>query len=140
MSQRISNLQITKMFFGENSDLSHYRRWFDDGVFPVPTDRVVSFTFEDPATPDLQVSEHPLFKIFTSQKNPYMGNISIDQHVVVPNEWSPDVQSGISVLARMANGEPLIVERRIGNGRITSFLTTLAPIWNNWAQNPSFVV
>ncbi len=128
------------VFFGENSDLSHYRRWFDDGVFPVPTDRVVSFTFEDPATPDLQVSEHPLFKIFTSQKNPYMGNISIDQHVVVPNEWSPDVQSGISVLARMANGEPLIVERRIGNGRITSFLTTLAPIWNNWAQNPSFVV
>jgi hypothetical protein len=33
-----------------------------------------------------------------------------------------------------------VVEKRFGEGRVVVFLTTLAPLWNNWANDPSFVV
>ena len=40
----------------------------------------------------------------------------------------------------LRNGAPLVLERRFGKGRVMAFLTSAAPTWNNWAQNPSFVV
>jgi hypothetical protein len=33
-----------------------------------------------------------------------------------------------------------VVERQFGEGRVVAFLTTAAPLWNNWARNPSFAV
>jgi len=44
------------------------------------------------------------------------------------------------VIARLRNGALLVVERSFGAGRVLAFLTTAAPVWNNWARNPSFVV
>jgi hypothetical protein len=35
---------------------------------------------------------------------------------------------------------PLVVERRVGEGRVVAFMTTLSPEWNNWARQPSFIV
>jgi hypothetical protein len=40
----------------------------------------------------------------------------------------------------LRNRQPFVVERQFGEGRVVAFLTTLAPIWNNWANDPSFVV
>ncbi len=45
------------------------------------------------------------------------------------------------MIARLRNGAPLAVERHFGEGRVVAFLTTAAPVWNNWARgNPSFLV
>jgi len=32
-----------------------------------------------------------------------------------------------------------MVEREFGKGRVVAFLSSAAPVWNNWARNPSFV-
>ena len=33
-----------------------------------------------------------------------------------------------------------MIEKKLGQGEVLLFLTTLAPDWNDWAKNPSFVV
>jgi hypothetical protein len=58
----------------------------------------------------------------------------------VPEGWRPSSNSTVRVAAQLRNGAPLIVEHRFGKGRVLAFLTTAAPIWNNWAGNPSFLV
>jgi hypothetical protein len=43
----------------------------------------------------------------------------------------------------LRNGAPLLVEQPFGKGRVVAFLSTAAPVWNNWASNnetPSFPV
>ncbi len=45
------------------------------------------------------------------------------------------------VIASLRNNDPLVLERRYGDGRVVVFLTTAGPEWNNWARgNPSYVV
>jgi hypothetical protein len=46
----------------------------------------------------------------------------------------------VRVLARLRNGAPLVAARSFGRGQVVAFLTSAAPVWNNWARNPSFVV
>ena len=47
----------------------------------------------------------------------------------------------MAIAASLRNDRPLVVEKRFGKGRVLAFLTTAAPVWNNWARgNPSFVV
>src|SRR5204863_7640516 len=44
------------------------------------------------------------------------------------------------IIARTRDKNPLVLERHFGQGTVLQFLTTLAPEWNDWAKNPSFVV
>jgi hypothetical protein len=57
-----------------------------------------------------------------------------------PDQWAPQADSTVEIAARLRNRMPLAVARQFGQGRVFAFLTTLAPDWNNWAQDPSFVV
>src|SRR5579863_7748551 len=52
----------------------------------------------------------------------------------------PEEDAAVQVLARLRNDAPLVVERKIGEGRVVAMLSTAAPEWNNWGRNPSFVV
>jgi len=54
--------------------------------------------------------------------------------------WKPTSQQAVEVIARTRDKSPLVIERRFGQGAVLEFLTTLAPEWNDWAKNPSFVV
>jgi hypothetical protein len=46
----------------------------------------------------------------------------------------------VQTLATLRGGKPLLLEKQVGQGRVIACLTTLAPEWNDWAKNPSFVV
>jgi hypothetical protein len=59
---------------------------------------------------------------------------------MAPANWQPPVDAAVQVPARLRNGSPLLVERTFGAGRVMVCTTTAAPLWNNWARNPSFVV
>jgi hypothetical protein len=112
-----------------------------EGVFPLPLERddlLPSDVEED--VPDFEVTDHPLFSIFFGERNPFIRLVSVDRFLRPPLDWSPDPNSTTAVIARLRNRQPLVVERRFGEGRVVVFLTTLAPQWNNWANDPSFVV
>lgn len=129
------------IFLGPNTNSKFYNRWYDQGrgLFPAALDRPDVVAHRDGA-PDLSVVDHPLFRVLRGQRNPFAQDIRIDQYFRVPAGWRPPEASTIGVLARLGNRQPLVVERRFGQGRVVAVLTTLAPRWNNWARQPSFIV
>jgi len=113
-----------------------------EGFFPVPiraeeellVDRLQN-------APDLEVGDHPIFRIFGGKRNSFVATVKVERYFSVPDGWAPEPDSRTRVIARLRNGAPLAVERSVGDGRVVAFLTTAAPTWNNWARNnPSFVV
>lgn len=112
------------------------------GIFPLPLERPAELYVDHlEKAPDLEVTRHPVFKIFEGEKNGFLPLVRVNRYVSVPKTWQPDANGSVQVLARLRNGAPLAVERKVGRGRVVAFLTTAAPVWNNWArENPSFVV
>ena len=91
--------------------------------------------------PDMEVTGHPIFRVFSGKRNSFISMVLVQRYFAAAEGWKPDPDSTTRVIARLRNGAPLAVERSFGEGRVVVFLTTAAPLWNNWARNnPSFVV
>jgi len=131
-------------FVGPLTEASFYRSLYGDGqgLFPAPLEAPTSLPLTDAETiPDLDVGDHPIFRVLAGQRNSFISSVVIDRYFSVPGDWhEPTEPSPVTVLARVRNGAPLVLERRYGQGRVVALLTTAAPTWNNWARNPSYVV
>jgi hypothetical protein len=111
------------------------------GLFPAPLASPAELTVDrlQPG-PDLEVGGHPLFAVFAGSRNPFLTTVGIRRYMAVDSQWRP-AAGRTEVVARLRNGAPLAIEHAFGGGRVVAFLTTAAPLWNNWARgNPSFVV
>jgi len=133
------------VFLGERSRAAFlndelYRQ--GKGVFPLPVAGPAQLLVDRlQRAPDLEVTDHPIFRIFSAGRNSFLATVVIERYFAVPEDWRAAADSGTEVIARLRNGAPLVVERRFGEGRVVAVLTTAAPAWNNWARgNPSFVV
>lgn len=111
------------------------------GLLPAPLGVDIDLGLAvDPSTPDVELSNHPIFSFFVSETNPLIRGVKIDRFREVANNWKPGPESTVKILARTREKNPLVVEKKFGRGTVLQFLTTLEPIWNDWAKNPSFVV
>lgn len=131
-------------FVGPEADLDFYtQRLFRSGtgIFPLP---VQSEDFLPPddfrEAPDIVFSDHPVFEVFSGERNPLIRLITVQQYVRPPVRWKPDPDSTVQIAASLRNQMPLVVERRFGEGRIMAFLAPVEPGWTNWGNDPSFVV
>jgi Mg-chelatase subunit ChlD len=113
-----------------------------EGLFPVPVTGPTELLVDRlEKSPDLEVTDHPIFQIFAGERNSFVSTVLIDTYFGVPKAWKPAPGSTTRVIARLRNGAPLAVEHAFGKGRVVVFLSTAAPVWNNWGRNnPSFVV
>ena len=112
------------------------------GFFPVPLiGQEALFVDRLEKVPDLQVTDHPVFRVFSGQRNAFLESVSVARYFATTNPLPQPLDASVAVIARLRNGAPLVVERRFGKGRVVAFLTTAGPDWNNWARgNPSYVV
>jgi hypothetical protein len=94
----------------------------------------------DPTEPDLELANHPIFSFFQSETNPLIRGVKIDRYRKVAEGWKPGSEQAAKVIGRMRDQSPLVIAKQHGQGEVVMFLTTLAPDWNDWAKNPSFVV
>jgi hypothetical protein len=62
----------------------------------------------------------------------------VDQYFAVGKDWREADDPNVSVIAKLRNGAPLMVEKRFGKGRVLAVLTTATPIWNNFAYQFPF--
>jgi hypothetical protein len=92
------------------------------------------------AQPDLELSNHPIFSFFQSETNPLIRGVKVDRFRKTADGWKPSSQEAVEIIGRLRDKNPLIVEKKLGQGEVILFLTTLMPDWNDWAKNPSFVV
>lgn len=118
-------------------------QWYrnGEGFFPLPLQGQQDLLVDRVERgPDLQVGGHPIFRVLAGERNSFVSMVIVQRYFAPPDGWAPEPDSTARVIARLRNGAPLAVERRFGDGRVVAFLTTAAPVWNNWARNPSFVV
>jgi hypothetical protein len=131
-------------FMGDRSRADFLNQLYADGagIFPVPVEAPVPLLVDQSQkSPDMEITDHPIFHIFAGQNNPFVKMVNIEQYFAVKKGWKPAEGSATSVIASVRNGAPLAIDKKFGEGRIVAFLTTAAPHWNNWARdNPSFVV
>jgi hypothetical protein len=137
-------------FLGPDIDRSFYNgRLFRDGegLFPaalkLPTQLLDR---HDEELPDLEVTDHPLFRVLARRRNGFMPLVLVDYYYAVEDEWQPPENAATHVIARLRNNSPLVVEKRFGTGRVVAHLTKLSsgdtPLgrWTNWSLNPVFPV
>lgn len=132
------------IFAGPNMNVDFYNRTLyrdGEGLLPAP---LAGETHLPPAvddnTPDVELFRHPIFSFFLEETNPLIRGVSVERYREVAPGWKPSEQSTVEVLAQLRNRSPLVLEKKVGDGQVVLFLSTLAPEWNDWAKNPSFVV
>lgn len=131
-------------FVGDNTAVAQinekmYRA--GEGFFPAELDRADALAApltEDMA--DLEVADHPVFSVFLGERNSFIRLVTVEKFHKVKEGWTPPQASTIQVAARLRSRDPLVLSRTYGEGRVMAFLTSLAPDWNNWAADPSFIV
>ena len=141
------------VFMGPNSNLAFYQQWATErgdandasaettaGFFPAPTDRVGTLPTSLDGGPSLLVEDHPIFNVLLGEGKVYASLIQFQQFIQLPPTWQPSEKSSTAVIASLNDGSPLAIEQASGDGRVVVFLTTLAPIWNSWATQPTFPV
>ncbi len=131
-------------YVGPNVDMTFYNNTLyrdGQGILPVAFGQEVELEPQDKdRTPDIVATDHPVFAAFMGERNSFFGSVTIQRYVKPTLEWTARQDADLQIVAALRNGDPLAVERRVGEGRVISFLTTLAPDWHNWTRNPTFVV
>ncbi len=156
-------------FVGETINAAYYNKEFyagGKGLLPVSLGFTPSLLppMEGTKTPDLVVTDHPVFAFLSGQENPLIDFVKINAYFAV--ETSVPTADGTRVIASLRDGAPLMLEHEYGQGRVLTCLTAAGPaslsetlqklalnpdspgdlpptVWNNWASgnaSPTFVV
>ncbi len=156
-------------FVGETINAAYYNKEFyagGKGLLPVSLGFTPSLLppVEGTKTPDLVVTDHPVFAILAGQENPLIDFVKINAYFAV--DASAPRAEGTRVIASLRDGAPLMLEHEFGQGRVLTCLTAAGPaslsetlqklalnpdspgdlpptVWNNWASgnaSPTFVV
>ncbi|MEQ1825469.1 MAG: BatA domain-containing protein [Pirellula sp.] len=100
----------------------------------------------DGSLPDLIAENHPIFAPFFGLSNSPFEFVRIPQYVALENDVpaTPTTPNSNSVpwkvVASLRNGQPLLIDHAIGDGRVLYGLTAFDRRWTNWPQDPTFVV
>jgi hypothetical protein len=136
-------------FLGADTDRSFYNdRLYHDGqgLFPAPLKLPTQLMDRTSNTPDVQVTAHPLFQVLAGRRNGFLPVIMVNYFYALQDDWAPPKDGTTQVIARLRNNQPLVIERKLGKGRVITQLTKLSsgdtPLgkWSNWSLNPAFPV
>jgi len=132
------------IFAGPSVNTGYYNQSLyqgGQGLLPAPLGVDVELAPPlDPSEPDLELTNHPIFSFFIGETNPLIRGVKLDRYRKVGDGWKPGPAQSVQVIAHARDKAPLVIEKRHGLGEVVLFLTTVAPDWNDWAKNPSFVV
>ncbi|MCS7304923.1 MAG: BatA domain-containing protein [Thermoguttaceae bacterium] len=113
------------------------------GLFPMPVASPTLLRVDYlQRVPDIEVvdPQDPILGILANERYRFFQSVIVEQYFATPKDWKPAAESGVQIRARLRNGAPLVVEKSYGKGKVIAFTTTAAPLWNNWAKDPSFVI
>ncbi len=125
---------------GEQVQLANYNQMLhpdDDGLMPVEFLEPVGDlrNFEDVVHIDPGDYEHPSVRPFAGNPEAGLTSATFYRHVRIR---IPD-ESVVAPSLRFTNGDVMLVERTLGNGRVLLVTSSLDDQWGSWALWPSFL-
>jgi hypothetical protein len=137
------------IFLGSEAQRSFYNDLMyrdGTGLMPVALDVPTQLlTDSEEGTADVAVSDHPIFRIFAGQRNSFLSVAQVNFYFATEPQ-SRDAKPDVSVIAKLQNDAPFVVEKKFGKGRVVVQLSKLSPkstslgVWSNWSLNPVFPV
>ncbi len=138
------------VFFGEQMSMADYMRYNTVWTKPISgaenTTPLVPFFIKGSADlaqiagdtkPDLIADNHPIFEPFFGSSNSPFQLVRIQKFLEL--ESNP-AGTSFKLVASLRNGQPIIIDHSIGDGRVLFGLTAFDRQWTNWPQHPTFVV
>ncbi|RIK83601.1 MAG: hypothetical protein DCC67_05780 [Planctomycetota bacterium] len=116
------------------------------GLLPAPLDVPTQLLVDSQAAADVQVTDHPVFDVFAGQRNSFLNVAKFNFYHAIDPQWTQPESGEVRTIARLRNGAPLSLEKKLGAGRVIAHLAKLSPrptelgAWSNWAINPVFPV
>ncbi len=130
-------------FVGEQAVLNRYNE-----TLRTPTRQLLPGTLTEPidldlsgatGTPDMVLGEtHPLSAPLAAVGDAAMALVSVRRSVGIDFPESTDAP--VRRIFNRRDGEPLVLQHDVGEGRIVTVLTGLTSAWTNWTSDPTFVV
>ena len=148
------------LFFGEQMSQADYLRYNSIWTKPIPgaenTIPLMPFTIKGPADlvqvagdtkPDLIADNHPVFDAFFGLSNSPFQFVRIQRFIELEKELGESANltaknnfSHWKPVATLRNGQPILIDHSVGEGRVLFGLTAFDRQWTNWPQDPTFVV
>jgi hypothetical protein len=137
-------------FLGPNVNPRLYNEQFyrdGRGIFPLLLTNAVELPpREDSKVSDVQPTDHPLMKPYTSGTTSLLDLVQVKKFVAADADWfalrlsapNQTVPLEIAATVRGRTAWPLIVSSRFGEGRVVVVTTSANSEWNNWKNTPTF--
>lgn len=114
------------------------------GLFPVPLAGAQVTREFDPESHAIDVVVLPVgrFGAFTGDFVPVWRGTRITTFLPPAQDWQRDDDlraDGVTTIARLKNGEPLVLGHQFGEGRVVTVLTSAGQEWTNWPRQYSYV-
>ena len=77
--------------------------------------------------------EHPIFTVFRDAHKAGLGSTQFYSY------WKMEAKPEATVLARFNEGDPVLVEGLVGNGKVLVFSSSLDPVWTDFPLQSSYV-
>lgn len=120
--------------------------WYNDrlyengnGLLPATLGHLAGST-QHTARIAAQRFDHPALALFNDPRNGDLTRAEIRQWFTLVVSPAQHGQPEASVLARLENGDPFLVEKSLGRGRVILAATACDADWNSLPLDPSYVV
>lgn len=127
-------------FAGDRMNYSFYTELAEKGLYPLPIAETYDLEESAEDVPDLDPIDHVVMKGLTRDRNSPARYVKLFKYVTPAPSWRLDPESTVTVAARTRTGDPLVVEKTLGDGKVVAVLTSASPTWNDLAKGPSLVV
>jgi hypothetical protein len=109
------------------------------GLFPARLGSVADlFVDETNPGPDMVVTNHFILDVFQDAGEELLNYAKVTRYFSVAKDWT--VPDGVRVIASLRNRAPLMLEHRMGKGKIVACLTACGTSWTNWPRIPDAFV
>ena len=82
--------------------------------------------------------EHPALSLFNDPRNGSLSEARIKKWIELDESRARN-DPGVTVVARLENGDPLLVEKKWGKGVVMFLTTSIDTDWNNLPARPSYL-
>lgn len=132
------------VFLGKRANSVDYNRGHrmdGSGLLPFQVEQAADLTRVDLKGHDIKLLQHPIYNDgLRKELTPLMETVTVSKYRSVSQLPDTDEFAPRRVVAKLRNGKPLLVDHKLGKGRVLFVLTSPDAEWNRWPLEISWVV